>query len=45
MPKKIYSWTIKLAALEEEINALSKENEHLKGELESYTANDKGNIK
>ena len=30
------SWTIKLATVEEKINALSKENEHLKGEIESY---------
>ena len=29
-------WTTKLATLEERINALSKENEHLKGEIESY---------
>ena len=34
--KESYSWTIKLATLEEKINALSKENEHLKGEIESY---------
>ena len=34
--KESYSWTIKLATLEENINALSKENEHLKGEIESY---------
>ena len=31
-----YSWTIKLATLEEKINALLKEDEHLKGEIESY---------
>ena len=31
-----YSWTIKLATLEEKINVLSKENEYLKGEIESY---------
>ena len=30
------SWTIKLATVEEKINTLSKENEHLKGEIESY---------
>ena len=29
-------WTTKLATLEERINALSKENEHLKGEIDSY---------
>ena len=34
--KESYSWTIKLATLEEKINALSKENEHLKGEIECY---------
>ena len=34
--KKSYSWAIKLASLEKKINALSKENEHLKGEIESY---------
>ena len=34
--KETYSWTIKLAILEEKIDALSKENEHLKGEIESY---------
>ena len=31
-----YSWTIKLPTLEEKINALSKENELLKEEIESY---------
>ena len=31
--KESYSWTIKLATLEEKIHALSKENEHLKGEI------------
>ena len=34
--KESYSWTIKLATLEEKINVLSKENEYLKGEVESY---------
>ena len=34
--KKSYSWAIKLASLEKKINALSKENEHFKGEIESY---------
>ena len=37
--KESYSWTMKLATLEEKINALSKlskGNEHLKGEVESY---------
>ena len=34
--KESYSWTIKLATLEEKINVLSKENEYLKGEIESY---------
>ena len=34
--KESYSWTIKLATLEEKINALSKEHKHLKGEIESY---------
>ena len=34
--KESYSWTIKLATLEEKINGLSKKNEHLKGEIESY---------
>ena len=34
--KESHSWTINLATLEEKINALSKESEHLKGELESY---------
>ena len=33
--KRSYSRTTKLATLEEKINALSKENEHLKGETES----------
>ena len=37
--KESHSWTTKLATLEEKINALSKENEHLKGEIpKSYTA-------
>ena len=31
-----YSWTIKLVTLQENINALSKKNEHLKREIESY---------
>ena len=34
--KESYSWTIKLATLEQRINALSKGNEHLKGKIESY---------
>ena len=34
--KESRSWTIKLATLEEKINGLSKKNEHLKGEIESY---------
>ena len=34
--KESHSWTINLATLEEKINALSKESEHLKGEIESY---------
>ena len=33
--KEICSWSIKLATLEKKINALSKENEHLKGQIES----------
>ena len=33
--KEIYSWSLKLATLEKKINALSKENEHLKGQIES----------
>ena len=33
--KGIYTWSIKLATLEKEINALSKENEHLKEQIES----------
>ena len=33
--KESFSWTIKLATLEKNINALSKENEHLKGQIES----------
>ena len=34
--KESYSWTKKLTTLEEKINALSKENEHLKAEIKSY---------
>ena len=34
--KESHPWTIKLAKLEEKINALSKENEHLKGEIEPH---------
>ena len=34
--KEDCSWTIKLATLKEKINALSKKNEHLKREIESY---------
>ena len=34
--KESYSRTMKLATLNEKINPLSKENEHLKGERESY---------
>ena len=37
--KESYFWTIKLATLEEKINVLSKENEHLKGEIESANGN------
>ena len=34
--RKKCSLTIKLASLEENINPLSKENEHLVGEIECY---------
>ena len=34
--KESYSWIIKSGTLEEKINALLKENEHLKGEIEAY---------
>ena len=34
--KEGYSWTRKPATLKEKINALSKKNENLKGETESY---------
>ena len=34
--KESHFWTTKLATLEKRINALSKENEHLKGEIDSY---------
>ena len=32
--KESYSWSIKLTTLEKKINALSKENEHLTGQIE-----------
>ena len=34
--KESYFWTTKLATVEEKINALSKDNECLKVEIESY---------